>query len=105
MRTFTCVLAPVVALNIFTPAVATPSKTTPPRSPETITCREFVDLDNVFKPQAVSYVIGYDRAKRAHVESITVEGIDRIVPVMVDSCRARPAGTLLDRVKAYWRKL
>jgi hypothetical protein len=60
----------------------------------------FITLDDVFKPQAVSLALGYDRAKRPDAEIVGVTGIDRVVPVIVTSCRARPSETLLKRVRA-----
>jgi len=80
------------------------TKRDPTRPVEKITCREFVALDDVFKPQAVSLALGYDRAKHPEAEVVDVTGIDRVVPVIVTSCRARPRETLLQRVRAHLQK-
>jgi len=96
-------LAAAMAVLAVAPAHAATAKA-PPKPIEKITCREFIALDDVFKPQAVSLALGYDRAKRPGAEIVDVTGIDRVVPVIVTSCRARPSETLLQRVRARLHK-
>lgn len=64
---------------------------------ETVTCRSFNALDESFKPQAVTYAANYGPHGRAHPTD-TVTGVERIVPVVVTDCRARPGDRLVDRV-------
>jgi acid stress chaperone HdeA len=96
----------IAAMTVIAGATAQAAmKKTPPKPIEKITCRDFIALDNVFKPQAVSLALGYDRAKRPDAEIVDVTGIDRVVPVIITSCRARPSETLLQRVRARLHKL
>jgi len=97
-------LIPLVALLSVAPASAAPRKV-PAKTVEKITCKEFVALDDEFKPKAVSYALGYDRAKHPEAEVIDITGVDRIVPVIITSCKARPTETLLQRIRADLHKL
>ncbi|MDQ0839330.1 HdeA/HdeB family chaperone [Sphingomonas faeni] len=72
---------------------------------EVITCRDFIALRDEFKPQVVSYALGYAHAKRPDVDLIDVSGVDRLVPVLVKSCRSRPSETLMQRIKAFFHRL
>ncbi len=91
---------PVLALVAMTPAVAAPAKKpVPVKSAEKFTCREFLALDDQFKPTAVSFVLGYDKAKRPEAKDVDVAGVDRVVPVIISTCRARPTQTLLKRIR------
>jgi len=94
----------VIALLPLASANAAPAKA-PAKPAEKITCRDFIALEDTFKPQAVSLVLGYDRAKRPDAEVVDVTGINRVVPVLVSSCRARPSETLLQRIRARLSKL
>lgn len=110
MRSLSLAMMSTLAVLALTPAGAAPtqpatSKASAARTPEKMTCREFVALDDSFKPQAVSYAIGYDDAKRAHVEFVSVEGLDTITPIVGESCRKRPTETLIAHVKANRHKL
>ncbi len=104
MRKLPHALVPVLALCALAPAFAAPakkpvSKPAPVKTAEKITCREFLALDDQFKPTAVSFVLGYDKAKRPEARDVDVAGVDSIVPVIVDTCRARPTETLLQRIR------
>lgn len=93
-------LVPALALVALTPAAAAPAKKpAPAKTAEKITCSEFIALDDDFKPTAVSFVLGYDKAKRPEAKDVDVSGINRIVPVIIDTCRARPTETLLQRIR------
>ncbi len=105
MRKLHFALLPALVLVALTPAVAaTPArkpvpKPVPVKTAEKITCQEFLALDDDFKPTAVSFVLGYDKAKRPEARDVDVAGINRVVPVIVNTCRARPTETLLQRIR------
>ena len=103
MKKILAITAAIIVLPVGS-ASATPAKASA-KPAEKITCRDFIALDDVFKPQAVSLVLGYDRAKRPDAEVVDVSGINRVVPVLITSCRARPNETLLQRVRARLSKL
>lgn len=72
---------------------------------EKVTCREFLGLQQQFQPQAVSYAIGYDKARKPEDAVLDIAGISRIVPVVQKSCRTTPQLTLIQRIRADLHKL
>jgi hypothetical protein len=72
---------------------------------EKVTCREFLALQEQFQPQAVSYAIGYDKARKPDDAILDVSGIARAVPVIQKSCRTTPQLTLIQRIRADLHKL
>ena len=70
-----------------------------------ITCREFLALRENFKPQAISYAIGYDKAKKPENAIFDVSGIARLIPVVQRTCKTTPEQTLLQRIRADLRRL
>jgi len=72
---------------------------------EKVTCREFLALREDFKPQAISYAIGYDKAKKPEDAVLDVSGVARLVPVIQKNCKTVPQQSLLQRIRADLRKL
>lgn len=100
------VFAGVVALPGFAAADAAAQAGSKKAKPtEVISCREFVALRDEFKPQVVSYALGYTHAKQPDIDLIDVSGVDRLVPVLVKSCRSRPSETLLQRIRTFFHRL
>lgn len=96
--------SPFVAAAALVPAVA--AHAAPAAKPaERITCHEFVTLDDQFKPQTISYLIGYNKAKHPDQETIDISGVERIVSIVTESCKAKPEETLSQRIRALWNKL
>lgn len=56
---------------------------------ETISCRDYNMLEEAYRPKAVVYAANYGPRGHAH-PTVTTEGVDRFVPVVTASCRARP---------------
>jgi len=56
---------------------------------ETVSCHDFGLLDESFRPQAIVYAANYGPKGKPH-PTYTVDGVENIVPVVVDQCRARP---------------
>ncbi len=67
---------------------------------EKITCKSFNALDESFKPQAVGYAVDYGKRARPKDFVMDVSGVEKITPVVIDTCKAHPERPLLDRVKA-----
>lgn len=72
---------------------------------ETITCHDFIEMRDDFKPKAISYAIGYTKAKHPEIDAVDLSGVERDVPVIVQSCRTAPHETLMQRVRALWARL
>lgn len=72
---------------------------------ENVTCREFLALREDFKPEVVSYALGYNKAKKPEDAVLDVAGIARLVPVIRKTCKTTPELTLLQRIRADLRRL
>lgn len=59
-----------------------------------VSCRSFAGLEDKFKPEAVAYAIGYNRAKHPEDAVVDVEGINALIPVLVSTCVTTPAQPL-----------
>ena len=70
---------------------------------ETVTCRDFNMLDESFKPQAVTYAANYGPMGKKH-PTLTVSGVERYVPVVIEQCRARPGDHLVPQVQGAMTK-
>ena len=66
---------------------------------ETITCRDFNLVDVNFRPQAVVYAANYGPKGQVSNPSVTVAGVERVVPVVVDACRASPGNNFVAAVR------
>lgn len=101
MRANTTLSLTIIAVLTTIPlATAASAKTV-----ETISCHDFITIQDRYKPQAISYVIGYNKAKHPEVKDVDLSGVERAVPVLVTSCTARPHETLLQRIRALWGRL
>lgn len=59
-----------------------------------VSCRGFMGLEDKFKPEAVAYAIGYNKAKRPDDAVVDVTGVNSLVPVVVSTCVTTPAAPL-----------
>lgn len=69
---------------------------------ERITCRAFNALDESFKPQAVTYAVDYGKRAKPKDLKVDVAGVERITPVVIETCKARPQETLLQRIRSVF---
>lgn len=72
---------------------------------EKVTCREFLALQDRFRPEAVSYAIGYDKAHKPDDAVLDIMGIARLTPVIEKKCQTRPQESLMQRIRAELRRL
>ncbi|MDX5986216.1 HdeA/HdeB family chaperone [Sphingomonas echinoides] len=63
-----------------------------------ISCEDFLDIENKYKPQAISYIIGYNKARNPSVKAIDISAVDTLTPVIVSTCKSHPKGSLHDTV-------
>lgn len=61
-----------------------------------MTCREFIALDESFRPKIIYWAVGHMKGKQA--EMFDVEGTDRLIPMIVDECTAKPD-------QSFWKTL
>jgi acid stress chaperone HdeA len=70
-----------------------------------MTCEDFVALEDSFKPVAVSWAIVYGEDGKPESAGVSVEGIERMVPVIVEACQTTPKQSFWQKVKAEFTKL
>ena len=65
---------------------------------ETVTCGDFGLLDESFRPQAVVYAANYGPKGKAH-PTVTLDGVENVVPIVVQQCKAQPGNHFLTAVR------
>lgn len=64
---------------------------------ETVTCQDFNGVDASFQPQAVVYAANYGPKGKAH-PTVTLDGVESLVPAVVDACRGQPGNQFVKAV-------
>ncbi|MBK8636758.1 MAG: hypothetical protein IPN92_00215 [Chromatiaceae bacterium] len=57
-----------------------------------MTCEEFLGLEVSFQPEAVSWAVAYGENGEPEVEVVDVEGVETVVPFVVEGCADRGEG-------------
>jgi acid stress chaperone HdeA len=52
-----------------------------------MSCKEYVEMDDVLKPKFIYYSVGYSRHGKPDAATLDIEGVDRIQPVVDEYCR------------------
>jgi hypothetical protein len=70
-----------------------------------MTCEEFLGLEESFQPEAVSWAVAYGENGKPQAEAVDVEGIETVVPFVVEECKKAPKETFWQKAKAEMKKL
>jgi acid stress chaperone HdeA len=70
-----------------------------------MTCEDFMGLEDSFRPKAVYWAIAYGEGGKPESAGISVEGIERIVPVVIQDCKKTPKESFWQKVKAEFKKV
>jgi mannose-6-phosphate isomerase-like protein (cupin superfamily) len=70
-----------------------------------MTCEEFVGLDESFQPKAVYWAVAYGSKGQPEAEAVEVDGVEKVVPFVVDECKKAPKETFWQKVQAEWKKM
>lgn len=89
---FAAVLGVCVLATIAVPASAAKV------NPETMTCEQFLALDDVVKPKVVYWAEGHTKHGKLKVSEVDIDETDQLVPVLVTECQAAPK-------LSFWQKL
>jgi hypothetical protein len=96
----------VVATTVWaSPALVFGQSSSSKKPLEKMTCEEFVGLEDSFKPNAVSWAIAYGADGKPESAGVSVEGIQRIVPVVIEACQKTPKVSFWQKVKGEFSKL
>ena len=96
----------VVATTLFASStVAFAQSSSSKKAVEKMTCEDFVGLEDSFKPDAVYWAIAYGADGKPESAGVNVEGIQRVVPVVIEACQKTPKESFWQKVKAEFTKL
>ena len=73
-----------------------------PAHRSSMTCREFLSLDEVTRPKVVYWAEGLNHKGNPEDAVVDIDATDRLVPVLVDQCRVAPQASFWDKLKASW---
>ena len=65
-----------------------------------LTCEEFLAYDETFKPKVVYWAAAYGKGGKAEAATLDVEGTEKLIPVIVEKCKAAPKDSFLKQVRA-----
>ena len=96
----------VVATTLFASStVAFAQSSSGKKAVEKMTCEDFVGLEDSFKPDAVYWAIAYGEDGKPESAGVSVEGIEQVVPVVIEACQKAPKESFWQKVKATFTKL
>ena len=70
-----------------------------------MTCEDFVGLDETFQPKAIYWAVAYGKHGQPEAEAVDVEGVETVVPFVVEACKKAPKESFWQKVQAEWKKL
>lgn len=84
------------------PQVAPVAKPKAAQKPASMSCAEFVALDDVIQPKVVYWAEGYTKKGKPVDPYFDVSETDTLVPVLIQECKATPKLTLWERIKSHF---
>jgi acid stress chaperone HdeA len=91
--------AAVVAL-LATSTLALAQTSAPKKPLGKLTCEEFLAYEDTFKPKVVYWAVAYGKGGKAETAVLDVEGTDKVIPVIIEKCKAAPKASFLKTVKS-----
>ena len=77
------------------------AQTSAPKKPlGKLTCEEFLAYEETFKPKVVYWAVAYGKGGKAETAVLDVEGTDKVIPVIIEKCKAAPKASFLKTVKS-----
>jgi acid stress chaperone HdeA len=70
-----------------------------------MTCEDFVGLDESFQPKAVYWAVAYGKDGKPEAEAVDVEGVETVIPFVVQECKKAPKESFWEKAKAEWKKI
>ena len=71
----------------------------------TMTCQEFLSLDEVTRPKVVYWAEGLNHKGKPEDAVVDIDATNRIVPVIVQACQAAPRASLWQKMDAAWHRI
>lgn len=77
------------------------AQTSAPKKPlGKLTCEEFLAYEETFKPKVVYWAVAYGKGGKAESAVLDVEGTDKVIPIIIEKCKAAPKASFLKTVKS-----
>ena len=92
------VTAATVAL-IATSTLALAQTSAPKKPLGKLTCEEFLAYEDTFKPKVVYWAVAYGKGGKAEAAMLDVEGTEKVIPVIIEKCKAAPKASFLKTLK------
>ena len=70
-----------------------------------MTCEDFISFDESFRPKVVYWAVARAQDGKPESAGVNVEGIEKMIPVLVDTCKKAPKESFWEKVKAEVKKL
>ena len=70
-----------------------------------MTCEDFLAIDDTVKPKVVYYAVAYAKGGKPEAAVLDVEGTEKITPLLIEECKAKPKESFWQKVKADVKKL
>ncbi|MEO6950829.1 MAG: HdeA/HdeB family chaperone [Polyangia bacterium] len=83
----------------------TDAKSTKGMTASKMTCQDFVTLEEVQKPKVVYWAEGLNKKGKVDDAVFDVESTDRLVPVLVESCKLTPTEPFVKKAKTESAKM
>ena len=95
-----------VAAVLMTGATLALAQSSAPKKPlAKLTCEEFLAVEESFKPKVVYWAVAYGQGGKPESAGVHVEGIEKMIPVLIDGCKKAPKESFWEKVKAEVKKL
>jgi acid stress chaperone HdeA len=76
------------------------AQTSPKKPLGKLTCEEFLAFDDTFKPKVVYWAAAYGKGGKPEAAMLDVEGTEKVIPVIIEKCKAAPKAAFLNTLKA-----
>jgi LysM repeat protein len=70
-----------------------------------MTCEDFLVLDESFQPEAVSLAVAYGSNGQPEAEAVDVEGVETVIPTIVEECKKAPKESFWQKAQAEYKKM
>jgi acid stress chaperone HdeA len=70
-----------------------------------MTCEDFLGFEDNFKPKAVYWAVARAQSGKPESAGINVEGTEKMIPVLIETCKKAPKESFWEKVKAEVKKL
>ncbi len=70
-----------------------------------MTCEDFLSFEDNFKPKVVYWAVAYGQGGKPESAGVNVAGIEKMIPVLIDTCKKAPKESFWEKVKAEVKKI